>query len=255
MPAAAVAQQVVRERPVTLQLDIDAQGKVTAVKAMDPVPMMNPTGSGHLIAETTPYGPLPAVFAHAATQMALNWRFRPLKVAGKPTSGRTWARTTLQVVKRKDGNFAVDLRYERNGPFVSYRVMPRYPEQMIRGHITGALAVEYVIEPNGSIDGIRILGAFGDIAHHEDPFEQAVRKSLEESRGLPLLVDGKPLATRMRMPFYFTVGDTSKAEMDRQIKEVDGVIRSGLVRDINYDPSASGEAVAADSPFVMQPSG
>jgi hypothetical protein len=55
VPAAGFAQQVVRELPVTLQLDIDTQGQVAAAKAMDPVAVLMPnfgrelTGSEPLI--------------------------------------------------------------------------------------------------------------------------------------------------------------------------------------------------------------
>lgn len=255
MPLAAFAQQVVKELPATLQLDINAQGQVTAVKVMDPVPVMMPTGQGRLFAQNPPYGPMPAVLAQAAAQVAARWRFQPIHVAGKATTGRTWAWGTLQVVKRADGNFGIDFRYKGNGPYLQYRVAPRYPERMIRQRITGALAVEYVIQPDGSIGEIRVLKTFGGVASHQELFEQAIRKSLGESKGLPLMVDGKAVATRMRAPFTFSITGVSKTAGTQLDKDVDSVVRPESARKADLAPLASGESVAVDSPFVMQPSG
>lgn len=43
----AAAQDAVREQPVSLQLDIDTQGQVAAVKVMDPRPFLMPGYGRH----------------------------------------------------------------------------------------------------------------------------------------------------------------------------------------------------------------
>ncbi|MGN2254145.1 energy transducer TonB [Frateuria sp. GZRe12] len=118
----AVAQDVVREQPVSLQLDIDTQGQVAAVKVMDPQPFLMPN-FGRQILQAPPYGPLPPVLKQAAVQVASKWRFQPTRVSGKPVTGRTWAQATLEIVKHEDGNFGVTLRYLRNGPYMEMRTI------------------------------------------------------------------------------------------------------------------------------------
>lgn len=253
VPAAAFAQQVVRELPVSLQLDIDTQGQVTAVKAMDPPPMLM-TMFGHTTLRPPARGPLPPALEQAAAQVASKWRFQPIVMSGKAVTGRTWARATLQVTERGDGTFKVALRYARNGPYMETPASPEYPPRMIRLRKSGSLAVEYTVQPDGAIDHLKVLKAFGAAAEHQRLFRDAIREALARSRALPLMIDGRAVTTRVRSCYVFTT-NLSKAEADRLGQQAMDVVNSTASNGPDTPPPTSGEVVAIDSPFVMQPSG
>lgn len=249
----AAAQQVVREQPVTLQLDVDAQGQVAAAKPMDPLPILLPR-LGRLITERPRYSPLPPVLAQAAAQVACRWRFKPIVVAGQPATGRTWANATLQIVKREDGTFAMNLRYVRNGPFMTKAVAPSYPEHMRQPGSLGAVVMEYTVETDGTIDKAHAIRAFGAAADHQEAYEDVVRTALAKSRSMPLMINGVAIATRVRTPFIFTVDPPLKgklAELERQVHETVDPQSHGA----QDTATTSGENVAVDSPFTMQTQG
>lgn len=251
---AAFAQQVVREQPVTLQLDVDTQGHVADVKAMGPQPLLAPHAGG-LVEQPQLYAPLPPVLAQAAEQVASKWRFRPILASGKPVTGRTWATAKLQVTRREDGNFGVALRYLRNGPYMDYAVAPRYPQRMGVLGKSGALAVEYMVQPDGTIKGLRVLKAAGDAVAHQGPFEDAVQEALHRCRDLPLQIDGKAVVSRVRTVYTFIVANQPKEDAHRLSRQVEDVIGADVSGDPEAAPLASGEAVAIDSPFLKQPAG
>lgn len=249
----AFAQQVVREQPVILQLDVDTQGRIAAVKVMDPPILLVPR-AGDLVRQPPLYAPLPPVLAQAAGQVASSWRFRPILVAGKPVTGRTWATAVLQVVKRDDGNFGVDLRYLRNGPYMTRAVVPEYRRIGVLG-TSGGLAVEYMVQPDGTVSGLQVLQAAGDAMNHQDLFEHAVRDALRQCRELPLLVDGKAVLTRVRAAYILVNANAPKDEADRLSRQLRGAANLTVSTDSEAPPLRPGEAVAIDSPFLKQPPG
>ena len=253
LASAASASDAVREWPVTVQLDVNTAGQVTSAKVMDPVPLMQPAGDG-LAAQKTRFGPLPDALVPIVEKATLKWRFQPIRVQGIPVTGRTWAVAELQFAKRKNGDVDVSIQYVRNGPFTRYPVMPKYPELMVRQDVSGALAVEFVVEPDGSTDQIRILKAFGGAAKHEDLFGQAVRKALSESKSIPLMVDGKAVATRMRVPYVFHTDDgMPDFDSDRLLKKAWHAINLESQGDSSEASMEAGRSVAVNSPFVLPP--
>lgn len=253
VPAVAFAQQAVRELPVSLQLDIDTHGQVAAVKAMDPPPMLV-TMFGHTTLQPPAQAPLPPALEQAVAQVASKWRFQPLVVAGRAVTGRTWAQATLQVTERGDGTFNVALRYGRNGPYMETPAQPQYPLRMLRLARSGSLAVEYTVQPDGAIDHLQVLKAFGAAAEHQRLFRDAIGEALARSRALPLMIDGRAVTTRVRTSYVFTTNLT-KAEADRLGQQAMEVVDATASSKPDPQPLTSGEVVAVDSPFVMQPSG
>lgn len=250
LPAIALAAEPVQDWPITLQLDVNCMGQVTAAKVMGPtVPQ---TGDVHLNANFPRYKQLPEALAQRVEQATLNWKFQPITLAGIPVTGRTWATAYLRFAERKDGNVDVALQYLGNGPFMQHEVLPRPPVVMLRQMATGILDVEYVVEPDGSVDHIQALKAFGKVALYQGVFEQAVRKAFSASKGLPLLIDGKPVATRMRIPVTFFVGDgTADFDRERMLRKAWHALELKARKENSEDTSAPVEAVAVDSPFVL----
>lgn len=250
LPAAAFAGEPLQDWPITLQLDVNSAGRVTAAKAMGPTAPQ--TGDAHFTAKVPSDQRLSEALAHKAEQAALKWKFQPITLAGIPVTGRTWAAAHLRFTQRKDGNVDVALQYLGNGPFMQQQVLPRPPEVMLRQMATGIVDVEYVVEPDGSVDHIQTLKWFGKVAQYQEVFAQAIRQAFGASKGLPMLIDGKPVATRMRIPVTFFVGDeTADFDRKRMLRKAWHALELRTEKDNSDDTSAPVEAVAVDSPFVL----
>jgi len=125
---------------------------------------------------------------------------------------------------------------------------------MVRRGKSGSLAVEYTVQPDGVIDHLQVLKAFGAAADHQRLFEDAIREALARSRALPLMIDGRAVTTRVRTSYVFTTNLT-KAEADRLEQQAMEVVDATASGQSDPQPFTSGEVVAVDSPFVIQPSG
>lgn len=250
------AQEVVRERPVTLQLDVDAQGQVTAAKAMGPVRLTD--SSGHQ--QRSWYPALSKVVSSAAEKVASNWRFEPPKVDGKPVAGRTYAQATLQIVKHGDGTFRVKLTYRGNGAFLDYRVAPIYPMRMRRLSYDAGLVADAQVAPDGSVGEIHVLKVFTRASDHGAAFAKAAQKSISKSKGEPMHVDGRAVASHVRIAIIFNhasmeaVGGNTR-EMKRTRQQVNRMMRPESKQSTAVGPIRAGDVLALDSPFVKQPSG
>ncbi len=220
-PFCAWSQQVVRTMPVVLQLDVNAQGAVTRVVPMQAPVMHAPAGSAGIVVHTMP-PPLPESLVKAATQVASSWHFKTRQVDGKPVSGRTWARAKLQIIKKGKDAYAVDLSYQGNGPYLYRTVATSYPPDMRRRGISAGLVVEYVVEPDGSLGDIKVTHVLGDVTSGRS-FRQAALASLGRSKAHPELIDGKPVATRVRTSVMFELKGTGspaqRAELRQQVAQ------------------------------------
>lgn len=255
LPATVIAQQVVRQQPVTLQLDVNALGKVTAAKVMPPARQLIVIGGRKAGTVRSYYGPVPDILAKAATKVAMKWRFQPPKINGRSVAGRTWAHATLQIIKRGDGTYDVDVRYESNGPYIREWAGPELSGRAIRLHHAVAVVTEAEVQPDGSVSDVHILKVFRDPADHQVQIARAIRSAMRQWKGIPMKVAGRAVATRMRIPFIYAWKDTPRAELDRLKQQVEVMLHYGPGHGHMSEPVRSGEALAMDSPFVKQPSG
>lgn len=253
VPAAVCAQNVVRERPVVLRLDVNRSGVVTAAKVMPPAKRIIVYG-GRQAGISRPYGSVPEALAKAAVQVASKWRFRPPEVDGRPVSGRTWAHANLQIVKRGNGKFGIDLRYEYNGPYIQSWVLPEFPKRMLRLKQAFAVVTEAVVQPDGSVADVHVLKVLAEGRGSHRQIERVTRRALVRWKGMAMKVDGKTVATRLRIPFIFSWPGSSKANVERLERQVHALIKPTKEPGKNDGPVRSGVVVALDNPFVKQPS-
>ena len=74
----------------------------------------------------------------------------------------------------------------------------RYPEEAKNAGILGRVLIGFIVETNGSIDGVTVLRPVHPLLDAE-----AVRVISAMPRWSPGLVDGKPVKTRVKLPVTF----------------------------------------------------
>lgn len=256
LPAVVSARQVVRQRWVNLQLDVDAQGQVSAARVMPPPHRVYMSSRHGVVSVPAHAAPLPKVLASAAEQIAMHWRFKAPLVEGKPVSGRTWASAKLQVVKQAGGAYGVRLLYRRNGPYVFHKVPPWYPVRMRR---LGRYAVAFVraeVRPDNSMTDVQVVKVYTNGDDDGRVFAGAAKQAVEHWKARAEHVNGRAVPTRLEIPIEFRLGGqfASRAGEDQLMKRarLDMQIKYGYPAQKNE--FAPGQAQAVDSPFVKQPS-
>lgn len=220
-PAAADAQ-VAREYRATVALDVDTDGKVYAIQLPAEVPAM-------LV------GPARDAIAH--------WRFKPPVRDGHTVTARTWAKTVLQVVRQPGGSYGLRAVFQSNGPGMACP-QPRYPVEEIRRNTQGSLVMEALAQPNGTLTDITMVShQFKSV--HVSAFERAVEAALAQCHVSPELVDGKPVSTRMRLPFVFALHHITAEELASMRRNA---AAENVTASEGDTSGPSGEAVALDSP-------
>lgn len=225
----AGGQQVAREYRAEVALDIDAHGQVTAVQ---------------LPAD------LPPVLAGPAREAIGHWRFEPPVRGGHAVTARTWARVRLQLLRQSDGNYGLRAVYGSNGPGLTFARRPDYPRNEIRQRGQGRLVMEATVQPDGTLTDVQMASYR---FNHPDPgaFRTSAETVMRYAHAQPELVDGKPVATRIQVPFVWALQSITRGEaLSRQVsKETTPGIDSGS-RPI-------GEVVALDSPvrLIRDPQG
>jgi TonB family protein len=84
------------------------------------------------------------------------------------------------------------------------RVQPQYTADAMRSKLQGSVEVEIVVGPDGAVDRARVVGGYlvGGRENIEALSEQA-RQAARQWRFEPATLDGKPVATWMRMTMEF----------------------------------------------------
>ena len=249
VPAAVPAQQVVRQQPLTLQLDVDAQGQVSAAKVM-----------GHLAADASRHHlvmrneALPAGLLKAIREVAENWRFKAPQRDGHPVNGRTYASATMKILKMPNGSYRMDLEYRRNGPVITFMPASRYPRRARRLGREAAVVVEATVQADGTIGGARVVKVFTANAASGRLFAKAALDVVRQWKGVPMMLDGHAVATRMRTAIYYQLAGGSDVNKDygEQVGALLGTKPGGHRSPVAPTPDT---VVAIDSPFVKQPPG
>lgn len=219
---AATDAQVAREYRATVALDVDTDGKVSAIQLPAEVPAM-------LV------GPAREAIAH--------WRFKPPVRDGHAVTARTWAKTVLQVVRQPDGNYGLHAVFQSNGPAVACP-SPLYPVEEARRRTQGSLVMEAVARSNGTLTDITMISHEFKSAH-VSAFERAVETALKQCHVSPELVNGKPVSTRMRFPIVFAVHVITAEDLEAMRRNA---ATGGATASEGDASGPSGDAVALDSP-------
>lgn len=215
--------QVAREYRTEVALDIDAQGQVAAVQLPADVP---------------------AVLTGPAREAIGHWRFKPPVRDGHPATARTWARITLQLLQQPDGNYGLRAVYRSNGPKLTFTRQPEYPRNELRRRGQGRLVMEAIVHPDGTLTDIHMAS---HRFNHPDPaaFRQSAEAVMQYIQAQPELVDGKPVATRIQVPFVYALQSISRSEALSRLAHKE----TGEPADPGFSPI--GEVVALDSPVQL----
>lgn len=222
--ARAADPNIVREYTTRVALDVNTDGQVAKVVMPAEVP---------------------AALAIPTQEAAMHWRFEPPKRNGQAVTARTYAYIRLQVLKRSDSAYGLRVIFDANGPELTYTEIPRYPSDELRRRNEGLLTMDAVVRADGSLSDINLAGARYRMPPHAHAFEQSVRRALAHVRAQPELVDGKPVATRIRIPFAFSLGAGFSSWYDQGQQGHENTNPSGQPPS---PPNPIGQAVAVDSP-------
>lgn len=223
---------------VQVRIEVDAAGQVVSAE---------------------PTSGLPPPLVDTLRQHASTWKFEPPQRDGTPVGGTTFARMSVCAMENPaTGNLSVSVGHPENGPGMDPRMLrpsffpPVSPELLALGRVE--MEAVYEVGPDGHAQVVSV----GTTPHrprvHRE-LDRAFRKWIDTMRFEPERVDGKPVATRMRMPITFTwersPGVASRRELERRIIEASPTCQA-LLQD---QAAAERPQVALDSPFRATPPG
>ncbi len=106
------------------------------------------------------------------------------------------AKTRPQPPKVRSGPFALGDVDQRPRPVK--KINPVYPFKARRQNIEGTVMLECLVDSKGKIKEIRVISA-----EPEGIFEASAKEALEHWRFRPGKIKGRPVSTRIRLPFRF----------------------------------------------------
>lgn len=168
-------------------LDVDAQGQVTA---------------SHIQGE----GILPQL-QELVDQTTRGWKFVPATVDGRAVPARTYAWLVPEMQQSGD-KIALRARYELHGPGPELRMIPVYPASMVHDRVQASLIVDATVEADGSYDKITLTSAKTSGGKPAQAFYAEANKAFSQWRAKPEMVDGRAVATRVRVPVNFCLNGT-----------------------------------------------
>ncbi|HET7299573.1 MAG TPA: energy transducer TonB [Oleiagrimonas sp.] len=191
IPSCALAQDMTRQYGATVKVKVDTRGQVAYVGTPDRLPKILVPFVRHAIA---------------------SWRFKPLNVNGHAASATTWVRVTVKLMKQPDNHYGVKVVYDGNGPKWQENIwpdhMPEIPPRALRMGVSAVVMVGATVEPDGTIDDVHLLKKKG---HLIPLFMRSIRKAMSQLHAMPMLVNGKPIASHVTETFGFhaNVGGSS----------------------------------------------
>lgn len=178
--------------------------------------------------------------------------FQPAMIDGRAHGGVTYV--VMGVCAVPDGDAMVmAAEYRGNGPGQTdgtpYPAPPRYPIEAARRDLGAEMTIHYTARPDGSAALDRV--EFNDKAQRgKGMFERMARDWVRDMRLLPEQVDGRPISTPVSTPVELVV---ARAGTPRAREMLEAARRSWVDRpECLAVERPSGQAVAAQSPFVVR---
>ncbi|WP_108472210.1 TonB family protein [Rhodanobacter thiooxydans] len=219
-----------REQIFAVGVDVDATGHITATQVAPDVPAS-----------------IAAVLSSAVKQ----WQFVPATLGGRSVPAHTFVYTKLQASPNASGQYDLRISFMGNGPRIVNRTPPRYPEDALRRRQAALLILEATVQPDGHLTDMKVSNKFADWPVLPS-FKVAVLTAAKQWHAIPEQVDGHPVATRLRMPFTFTInGQTYTAQQIRILREaahMDAATAGAKTAQPDI-PLPSEQEVALDSPL------
>lgn len=228
--AQAVHADEVREAYFAIGADVDAGGHVTA---------------------TEPEADVPAPLAKILEAAVRQWQFVPATVNGQAVAAHTFVKLKLRVTPDTRGGHDVRIIFQGNGPrLAKHKLLPKYPVKAVSMGRAGFVYLDATVQPDGHLSDMKVSNRFEEWPA-DKVFYAAVLAAARHWNADPEQVEGKPVATRLRIPVNFTL--TPPNFTARQL----AILRADQQKEAAEDaragiPLPSEQEVALDSP--LQPS-
>lgn len=220
----------VREKFYTIGADVDTNGHVIATQV-----------------DADVSAPLAATLAAAVKQ----WQFVPAKRDGQPVPAHTFAYVKLQAIPDARGQYGLRISFEGNGPRLhNLQSPPHFPRKGANARESAFLMIDATAQPDGRLTDMMVSSRF-EAWPVRGYFKSAVLDAAKRWYVQPEQVDGKPVATQLRIPVNFVLGGADfTTEQIRILREAAG--KEAAEDDPSGIPLPSERNVALDSP--LQPS-
>jgi len=209
--------------PATARIVLDAEGVPRQVQA-------NPK--------------LPVPVREAIERRVAQWRFEPAHVDGVAKPGITHVRLQACAIPKPDGSLHIGMDYQGNGPGYANDALrlPRlpYPPAAMR---SGAQA-NINLDVRVGEDGLVTLQSMNATRGSVKDFKAILEAWGAVMRYVPEEVDGRPIATQVRIPvsFYFSERSQRRELQASAARTPECVAAAG-------QPSEPADPVVLDSPF------
>lgn len=165
--------------------------------------------TGHLV-DITPMQKIAGPFADVIKNTVSAWRFRPARVNDKPVVTTTWLTLGMKVQPQDTGNAAAQVLYYGNGPDVAFG-NPAYPREMLRAQREARIVFEATVGVDGRLSEPRIIEALTSDGGPAVEFVNNVLDAARKATAHPIIVDGQPVVSHIRMPVSFSIGRDAQA--------------------------------------------
>ncbi|HEV7269185.1 energy transducer TonB [Pseudoxanthomonas sp.] len=232
----------------TLWILLLCTGPVCAADKNDPV-LFPATARVELDAEGVPRGVqassrLPVPVREAIERRVAQWRFEPARVDGVAKPGITHVRLQACAIPRPDGSLHIGMDYQGNGPGYANDALrlPRlpYPPAAARAGSQADIDLHLLIGEDGLVTLQSMKATRGSVKE----FKAMLEAWVAAMRYVPEEVDGRPIATQLRIPVEFFMSERSRRrEHQVAAAKTPECIAAAGQSDAPVDP------VVLDSPF------
>ncbi|HEV2621839.1 MAG TPA: energy transducer TonB, partial [Frateuria sp.] len=188
LPAISQTPQVVRDWRAWVALDVDPAGQVVNVVLPSQIP---------------------EAIGNQAHEVMSHWRFRPARSHDQAVGAKTYAMVHLQVVRRDEGHFGLQVVYVSNGPRLHPTTVPFPPLTQINS-AHGDLLIEAVVRPDGHIGEVQVVESH--FTSHDRLIREAASHAVQQWTADPESVGGRPVATRIQLPITLCHGQGSTCD-------------------------------------------
>lgn len=224
---AQAADKEMTTPPITVQVQVDAQGRLAEIK---------------------PLTKLGEPFDGIIQRALAHWTFDPARVDGKPVVTTTWLAIDLKAQVHDNGDAAVQVRYLGNGPDVLL-AEPAYPDDMLRRGREATIIVHATVGIDGHLSDVAVSEALTSNGVYAREFVDASVTAVTHSTAQPIMVDGKPVVSRVSIPLHFKLHEIGKLN-PRQLAPADDASRFVKPATAVEQPAFADDVdVAIDSPI------
>ncbi len=200
-------------------------------------------------AELLGTGALPQLEA-LAIQTVKPLRFVPATINGVATSSLTYV--MLRAQKHEDaGKFSLRLHYVSHGPGPAFDAYPHYPKGMIQARTQAQVTIAATVTAAGTYTDIHVVEAETTGGRAGKSFYDATMRAFSQTHVMPEQVDGRPVATHVRIPVSFSLNEIGGSGAYEELRRASDSPRSISPDDRNVPTTFADVPIALDSPLKL----